>query len=125
MNDELIGEQDTDAESPDLIGVYRQNPTVTSTAAYNESMVMAYKVAQLAGDEARVAKYRQAIELTTKFLLQNQYTEKNAYFALKKDKAVGGFRDSLVKTTERIDTTQHAVAGLIEVWRQIKNIGIE
>jgi hypothetical protein len=106
-------------ESPykDEIGGFGySNPSGVSTAVYLEGINDAYKIAEALDDSKHQKKYEESIRLGSRFVLQTQYTTKNTFYIEEAEKAVGGFRKSLVNNEQRIDYQQHAAAALMKTY---------
>ena len=114
MNDWLIDTyQQMSSKYPDYLGGFKSVPG-NSTSAYEEGVCDAYQMARLASDEAHQKKYYDSARLGLRFVLQGQFTQENTYYLENKDKALGGFRTSLIDNELRCDNTQHGVLSLIK-----------
>ncbi|MFH2021255.1 MAG: AMMECR1 domain-containing protein [archaeon] len=89
------------------------NPTF-STSTLMEGINEAYALAVSLNDEEHINRYRDSIEKGTRFILLTQYNEYNTYYLKNKNRALGGFRFSLINNNQRIDYAQHAVFALIK-----------
>jgi len=115
MNDWLIdGHQITEDPCPDRIGGFPKHKPRYSSSSYLEGICDAYALAVLAKDEERKAKYAQSMRSGIRFILQTQFTKENSFYLKRPDRAVGGFKESLVENDLRIDFTQHAVLALMK-----------
>lgn len=114
MNDWLIDtHQPLESPYKDLLGGFKKNPS-NSTASYAEGINDAYALAVLRGDKEKAEKYRASLRGALRFALATQYTEENAFYLDEPEKAIGGFRQSLVNNEQRIDYTQHCVFALLK-----------
>jgi len=84
-----------------------------STSSYMEGIGAAYHLAMLIGDQPHMEKYGASIRLGVRFVLQTQYTPENAFYLKNPARAIGGFTQSLTRTFQRNDYTQHAVMALL------------
>ena len=101
---------------PDELGGFakgRLGKPRNSTSSYLEGVGAAYRLATLAGDRRHVEKYARAIRLGARFILQTQITDANSFYLKHPQRAVGGFTQTLTRTFQRNDYTQHAVMALI------------
>ncbi|HNV85857.1 MAG TPA: AMMECR1 domain-containing protein [Candidatus Omnitrophota bacterium] len=112
MTDWILGEQNL-SPWPDERGGFRRSPG-NSTASYLEGLNDAYETARLAGDEARRQRYGTAIRQGIRYVMQTQCTWAQAFFLPNADRAVGGFRQSVINNAQRIDYTQHAAFALMK-----------
>jgi hypothetical protein len=89
-------------------------PGIT-TASFCEGLADAYRVARDRGDAARVASYRQSLDLAAGFMLSIQYTPARVshYAGWYGRRLVGGFWAGRTDGSLRIDQNQHAVNGLL------------
>ncbi|MBD3359755.1 MAG: hypothetical protein GF365_03570 [Candidatus Buchananbacteria bacterium] len=86
------------------------------TPVYLEGLIDAYKLAVQNQNQQRINEYKKTINLSLNHLLNLQYTEKSAQNLINPQKAIGGFRDSLEKNQQRIDSTQHGLMALIKIY---------
>ncbi len=116
MNDWIIdNEQQLESAYPDYVGGFKERPS-NSTASYLEGLGDAYRIAAAVGDNEHINKYKNSIELATRFVLQTQYTPLNTFYITNLEKALGGFRQSLTNNQQRNDYTQHATLSLIKIF---------
>ena len=110
----------TDVPYPDYVGSYRslRMPGIAS-ATVNEGVLEAYDLARRVGDRERAARYHRAAVLAALFTLRLQFTPDNAYFVVRPDRALGGFRATLADSSLRIDHTQHALNSLLKAERYL------
>jgi len=95
-------------------GVGKSRKPRNSTSSYMEGIGAAHHLATLVGDEERINKYRESSRLGVRFILQTQYTPDNAFYLKNPQRAIGGFTQSLTRTFQRNDYTQHAVMALLK-----------
>ena len=97
-------------------------PHASSQGVYVEGLVYALELAELLGDKARIAAYREAVDLGFLNLISLQYTAENSAHFPAPERAVGGFRIARpavevpfapVEGAEiRIDSIQHTMDGM-------------
>ena len=117
MNSWLIdNDQLFEPAYPDLKGGFKRNPG-NSTSSYAEGVCDAYALADLAGNDERAAKFLESCRLALKFVMQTQYTPDNVFYLKDGNRALGGFRKSLVDNSQRCDYTQHAILALMKAYR--------
>jgi len=115
MNDWLIDtHQIQEHQFADLTGAFTKKAPRYSTSSYMESINDAYSLAKQIGDKPHQKKYADSIRKGTRFILQTQFTPDNVFYLKAPEKAIGGFKESLVNNRQRIDFTQHAVIALIK-----------
>jgi AMMECR1 domain-containing protein len=114
MNDRLVQSQlDVDAAYADKIGSFFESGTSYSTGVFVESVIEAYRVAKALDDRDRMRRYRRAVQLGLRFLLQCQYRPENLFTVPSPTRTLGGMRTSVYDSSIRIDCVQHAaLAGL-------------
>jgi AMMECR1 domain-containing protein len=114
MNDWLVDNyQDLPREYPDMKGGFKTTPG-NSSSAYLEGVNDAYALAVLVGDEEHKEKYRKALRSGVRFILQMQYHDGNTFYLTKPERAIGGFRENLMRANIRNDYVQHAAHALIK-----------
>jgi hypothetical protein len=86
-------------------------PHVGPTATVSEALVSAVLLAKAAGDEP--GEVGTALEETIHFLVRAQIEPGDTYAMPDGEGAVGGFPNSLSKTTIRMDNVQHAISALV------------
>ena len=117
MSDWIIDNfQVTKSEYIDAIGGFPRSNPRNATSVYLEGLNDAYRLAVLVNDKTRQKKYAQSIMNGARFILQSQYHEKNTFYLTNPDRAMGGFKESLVSNEQRNDYTQHAVLALIKTY---------
>ena len=116
MNDFLVGIQNKECgKEPYTLGRFFDPerseygpPHASSTAVYVEGLTYAYKLAKELGDNERAAKYKGAVLLGARSLMQLQFKEGNK-------KVLGGIRKTIDNNELRIDNTQHTVMAFIQI----------
>ena len=88
-------------------------PDTSSTATYLQGVNAAYQLAKLTKQQKRLDTYARAIRLGTCFLLLTQLTNEHAFFLKNPRRAIGGFRQSLLRNFQRIEYLQYAAPALI------------
>jgi len=63
-----------------------------------------------------IQKYKEAIRLGTRFILQIQFIENNTFYLNNDIKVIGGFKTSLTNNGLRIDNTQHSMMALMKTY---------
>jgi len=117
MNDWLIdNHQIFNSQYPDEIGGLPYNTPMISTSSYLEGINDAYTLAKNVNDAYHMEKYANSIMLGTRFILQLQFNENNTFYLENPNKAIGGFKKSLICNELRIDHTQHAVMALMKAF---------
>ncbi len=115
MNDWMVKyEQVRESLYKDEIGGMPKRSPRYSTSVYMEGIIDAYVVAVAEGDHRRTVRYRDSIRNGMKFVLLTQYVYANAYYLPNEKRALGGFRNSLIKNNQRIDFTQHAIFAILK-----------
>lgn len=115
INDWLIdNHQIRESEYLDYVGGFPRGVPRNSTSVYMEGINDAYTLARLVGDEEHIKKYEESIRLGIRFSLLTQYTPENAFYIANQDRAVGGFRKTLLSNDQRIDYTQHASLAIMK-----------
>lgn len=101
---------------PDYLGGFRQGkrPPGFGIAGYIEALTGAFQLANMLDDEDRVLKYRKALFLGVRFILNLEFTSQNMYYVRNKSRAEGGFRMSLTDNSLRCDVTQHCITALLK-----------
>lgn len=109
MNDYLLSYQiPAGFLEVDVTGAFSERGDSTVTATFTESLLEAYSVAKHINDQNRCKKYRVAILLGLRALLQLQLTQDNCSYI----PAIGGFKNNVFDNTVRIDNVQHAIGAL-------------
>jgi len=104
----------TDAPTEDMLGAFALAPLIppptTATAGVGEALAAAIALQQARGENTERSKAQLTRILT--FLLRQQWTETTCFACQNSSLVVGGFSDSMLTPTLRIDFTQHAWAAL-------------
>ncbi len=117
MNDWLIDlHQIKQSEFHDVLGAFPKSDPRYSTSAYLEGINDAYSLAVELGDREHQIRYKDSIKWATRFILLTQYTDQNTFYLPDPQRAIGGFRRSLINNEQRIDCTQHALLALIKAY---------
>jgi AMMECR1 domain-containing protein len=115
MNDWLINTYQIFRDDyPDKIGGFKKDDPRNSTSSYMEGINDAYRTALLFGNRRHIEKYRDSLRAGIRFVLQTQFTPENAFWVKNPTRAIGGFKESLKKVSQRNDYTQHATSALIK-----------
>ena len=100
-----------DCENPLWVGAFQNTPGI-GTAAYSEGIASALSIAQRAGDEERIERYRAALLLSMRFLLSLSLD--GAEFALVGgSEHVGAVRSALHRSGLRCDNAQHYLMSML------------
>ncbi|MFH1375089.1 MAG: hypothetical protein ABIH35_00245 [Patescibacteria group bacterium] len=130
LNDRLIDEMlQTDVADPAQLGRFYNSkhdsewgpPHSSSTAVYTEGITYAYDLAMRLGNRERAERYRNAIRLGTRSLLQLQYTERDSQDFEYPERIKGAIRRATDRKEIRIDQTGHTANALPRVSRILKN----
>lgn len=116
MNDFLVGIQKKECgNNPYTLGRFFDPaheeygpPHASSTAVYVEGLVYAYRLAEELGDDKRTEKYKEAVLLGARSLMQLQFKEGD-------EKVLGGIRKTVDDNELRIDNTQHTIMAFVQV----------
>jgi hypothetical protein len=117
----MIGMQYTpaQAQAPAYVGGYRPGvPRATPAASRAEGMLAALRLARLTKD-ARAAGIAEALKLSARFQLSQQFDADNSFYLASPERAAGGFRESLTSARIRIDYVQHNVSALLGIARAV------
>jgi hypothetical protein len=96
-------------------------PHSASDGVYTEWLVYAYMLAYEVWDEERITKYKNALDLAVYNLEQLQYTKDEAYFLQYPERVLWALRFRTDDNRIRIDTTQHAIDGLLVLQQFLEN----
>ena len=115
MNDWLIkNHQITKHKYKDLVGAFGKKRPDSLTSLYAEGINDAYALAVALKDKWRQSFYKEALRKASRFILLTQYKESNSFYLKGYDRAVGGFRRSLIVNELHSDDTQHALRALVK-----------
>jgi hypothetical protein len=97
----------------DLIGAAdnAEFPRGPITAALNEALLAARHVAKR--HKLKTEKIERQIRSLAAFQIRHQWRETDTYYLAKPEKAVGGFRVSIIDDGIRIDFVQHNILSLL------------
>ncbi len=122
MNDFLIGMQNKDCSKPDNLGVFFDPghdeygpPHASSTAVYIEGLTYAYRLAKQLGDVDRAERYKEAVILGARSLVELQFKENDAANRNDSNIVLGGIRTSAERDEIRIDNNQHAIMAFLQI----------
>ena len=111
----MIKEQRTADDAPLYAGSYRFGvPRATPVASRAEGLLAALRLARMTND-VRAAGIAEALKLSARFQLAQQFNADNSYYLADPERAAGGFRESLTSARVRIDYVQHNVAALLGI----------
>jgi Beta-L-arabinofuranosidase, GH127 len=111
----MIKEQYTAADAPLYAGGYRSGvPRATPAASRAEGILAALRLARLTND-ASAARLAEALKLSARFQLAQQFDADNSFYLASPERAVGGFRESLTSARIRIDYMQHNISALLGI----------
>lgn len=117
MNDWIINKyQMNDSTYLDEIGGFPKYFPTFSSSVFLEGINDAYDIAKQVNDLEHVEKYKQALSIGSRFILQTQFTKNNSFYLEESSRAIGGFKTSLTDNSIRIDNTQHAVLALMKTY---------
>lgn len=80
----------------------------SSTGIYVEGLTYAYRIAKELNDTQRAEKYKEAVLLGVRSLMQLQYKEGD-------EKVLGGIRKTVENNELRVDNMQHSIMAFIQV----------
>ena len=111
----MIKDQHTEAAAPLYAGSYRFGvPRATPAASRAEGLLAALRLARMMND-TRAAGIAEALKLSARFQLAQQFNLDNSFYLADPERALGGFRESLTSARIRIDYVQHNVSALLGV----------
>lgn len=109
---EILARQIYDLNDPYNHGRYLDTMATSGNGWINEVMGELYQLCTSQG-MPNCKQYRDAITLTSRWLLQNAYTEANSYDIKNPSQAIGGFMRDFISKTIRTDAVCHGVNSLI------------
>ena len=117
MADEIMEHQYIDSKYSDYNGGfdYSRPPRTIHAASRAQALSAVSRICWLLGKDCK--KYDDAIILTARFLLWNQYRNENSYFIPMPDSAAGAVKGGLVDQNIRMDYCQQAILALIGAYR--------
>ncbi|QRN05135.1 hypothetical protein GH742_09545 [Legionella sp. MW5194] len=108
----ILARQITDKNDIYSNGRYLDAMTTSGNGWINEVMGVLYQFCtQQGGNQCQ--RYREAMILTSRWLLQNAYTPQNTYNVKNPERAMGGFITNFTTRTVRTDAVCHGVNSLI------------
>jgi AMMECR1 domain-containing protein len=129
MNDWLVNEMlwDSLEPYPDYVGRFYSAqhpdygpPHAASTSVYIEGLSDAYKLAKKLGQTERAEKYRNAIILGMRSIINLQYRDGTMFYLNNTELARGGIRTRETDNSIRIDNTQHTIMAFINVYESFE-----
>lgn len=127
MNDWLVAEMLQEAEDvlyPDTAGRFYNPrrrygpPHVSSTGVYLEGLIDAFSLAQQSGEAQRRERYRQAINLGLRSVMQLQFVDEVDMYYVPvslRGRVKGGLRTTVYNNEIRCDNVQHNLMGVIKI----------
>ena len=100
-----------DCENPLWVGAFQNTPGI-GTAAYSEGIASALSIAQRAGDEERASRYRDALLLAMRFLLQLSI-DGPEHALVGGPEHIGAVRSALHRSSLRCDNAQHYLMSML------------
>jgi hypothetical protein len=124
-NDWLLEIQHTSCDPyPDFLGRFYDPlhdefgpPHASSTGVYLEGLADAYALAKSKGDRIREEKYKNALILGTRSIMQLQFTDENMFYISKKNNARGGIATTESNNQIRIDNVQHNLMAFMKIMK--------
>ncbi|MCA9717854.1 MAG: hypothetical protein KC468_24495, partial [Myxococcales bacterium] len=123
MSDWLVPMQRARARFPDAAGQFYDPqhedygpPHSSSTGVYIEGLIDAFALARELGDEARVARYREAIVRGVRNIMQLTFKGPiEGWYAFDPQRVRGGVRSNAYNNRIRCDNVQHNLMGILKV----------
>ncbi|MDE2988788.1 MAG: hypothetical protein OXT70_12170 [Chloroflexota bacterium] len=100
-----------DCENPLWVGAFQNTPGI-GTAAYSEGIASALSIAQRAGNEERIERYRTALLLSMRFLLSLS-VDGPEHALVGGSEHVGAVRSALHRSGLRCDNAQHYLMSML------------
>ena len=107
----LTAQHNAGHENPLWVGAFQNTPGI-GTAAYSEGIASALAIARREGDQARTARYREALKLSMRFLLSLQ-VDGPEHALIGGPEHVGAVRSALHRSSLRCDNAQHYVMSML------------
>lgn len=118
LNDFILDKQlDERYAEPDLIGSFSRLGNARATAVITESLINAYRIACDLKDVKRKEKYKTAIFMAMRFIMQAQLKSDHC----KEANIIGGFKNHFFDANIRIDNLQHCGNVLLEFYQTFFN----
>ena len=98
-------------------------PGLTTTRisqSQRKSRSAALRLARLAKD-ARAAPIAEALKLSARFQLSQQFDADNSFYLASPERAAGGFRESVTSARIRIDYVQHNISALLGIAETVEH----
>jgi hypothetical protein len=102
---------------PDWLGGYNRPPRGNPTATRSEGLCASYQLIRDFGDPALAKEILDSVDLAARFQLQLQYDSRSVMYFDDPQRSIGAFRESLNSYEIRIDTVQHNISSLLQLWR--------
>lgn len=93
-------------------------PHVSSTGVYLEGLIDAFELARHVGDQQRVERYRRAIRLGLRSVMQLQFVDEVDMYYVPvplRDRVRGGMRTTVYNNEIRCDNVQHNLMGILKI----------
>ena len=100
-----------DCQNPLWVGAFQNTPGI-GTAAYSEGIASALAIAQRAGDEERIERYRSSLLLSMRFLLSLSL-DGPEHALVGGSEHVGAVRSALHRSGLRCDNAQHYLMSML------------
>lgn len=111
----MISYQYDEEDSPEYAGGFSPGvPRSTPAASRSEGILAAYRMAKTLND-SRAGKLADALKLSARFQLSQQFTGDEKSTLPNPQRAAGGFRESLEVMRVRIDYIQHNISALLGI----------
>ncbi|WP_028388540.1 hypothetical protein [Legionella fairfieldensis] len=111
---EILARQITNPEDAYNHGRYLDTMTTSGNGWINEVLSELYPFCK-SQNRSGCTKYREAIILTSRWLLQNAYTTTNSYDLKNPSQAIGGFMRNFLSQSVRTDAVCHGVNSLVNL----------
>lgn len=109
----MISYQYDEEDLPEYAGGFSPGvPRSTPAASRSEGILAAYRMAKMTND-SRAGKLADALKLSARFQLSQQFTGDEKSTIPNPQRAAGGFRESLEVMRVRIDYVQHNISALL------------
>ncbi len=115
LAEKMISYQYSHEDSLEYAGGFSPGvPRSTPAASRAEGILAAYRMAK-AGEDWRTTKLANALKLSARFQLSQQFAGGNKFTLPNPQRAAGGFRESLEVMRIRIDYVQHNISSLLGI----------
>ncbi len=127
MNDWLVAEMQQDPDEAiyrDTIGRFFNPdrpygpPHVSSTGVYMEGLIDAFELARALGDTVRADRYRNAIRMGLRSVMQLQFVDEVDMYYVPRSlwpRVQGGMRTTVYNNEIRCDNVQHNLMGMLKI----------